>query len=154
MVKALVIASIGWPLFLAAVVWTVAAGHASWWTSAAYAFCSFVCHQIPSRSFHTAGVQWPVCGRCAGLYLSAPVGVVAGAIRGASRLDLAARVRSARTIAAIAALPTAVTLALQWTHIAPGSNLLRAVCALPLGAAIGFLLVDAAAGPAKSNRVN
>src|SRR5438128_11258900 len=29
---------------------------------------SFVCHQIPERSFHVAGRQFAVCSRCTGLY--------------------------------------------------------------------------------------
>jgi uncharacterized membrane protein len=33
-----------------------------------YKAFSFVCHQIPSRSFHLAGHQFGVCSRCTGLY--------------------------------------------------------------------------------------
>ena len=29
---------------------------------------SYVCHQIPERSFHLAGHQFAVCSRCTGLY--------------------------------------------------------------------------------------
>lgn len=29
---------------------------------------SFVCHQLPDRSFHFAGHQFAVCSRCTGLY--------------------------------------------------------------------------------------
>ncbi len=33
-----------------------------------YKTFSFVCHQIPERSFHLAGHQFAVCSRCTGLY--------------------------------------------------------------------------------------
>ena len=33
-----------------------------------YKVFSFVCHQIPERSFHLAGHQFAVCSRCTGLY--------------------------------------------------------------------------------------
>jgi len=33
-----------------------------------YKTFSFVCHQIPTRSFHLAGHQFGVCSRCTGLY--------------------------------------------------------------------------------------
>src|SRR3979411_155658 len=36
--------------------------------AAIYKAFSFVCHQIPERSFHLAGHQFGVCSRCTGLY--------------------------------------------------------------------------------------
>jgi uncharacterized membrane protein len=33
-----------------------------------YRVFSFLCHQIPERSFHIAGHQFAVCSRCTGLY--------------------------------------------------------------------------------------
>ena len=36
--------------------------------AAIYKAFSFVCHQIPARSFHLAGHQFAVCSRCTGLY--------------------------------------------------------------------------------------
>jgi uncharacterized membrane protein len=33
-----------------------------------YTVFSFLCHQIPERSFHIAGKQFAVCSRCTGLY--------------------------------------------------------------------------------------
>ena len=33
-----------------------------------YETFSFVCHQIPERSFHLAGHKFAVCSRCTGLY--------------------------------------------------------------------------------------
>jgi uncharacterized membrane protein len=40
------------------------AGFSAW----IYYTFSFVCHQIPERSFHIAGHQFAVCSRCTGLY--------------------------------------------------------------------------------------
>jgi uncharacterized membrane protein len=35
---------------------------------AIYKTFSFVCHQIPERSFHIAGYKFAVCSRCTGIY--------------------------------------------------------------------------------------
>jgi uncharacterized membrane protein len=37
-------------------------------SSAIYNTFSYLCHQIPERSFHLAGEQFAVCSRCTGLY--------------------------------------------------------------------------------------
>jgi hypothetical protein len=65
----LVTAAIAGPMLLGAAVVarTVSAG--PFWTTVVYSAAGLVCHQRPDRSFFTHGVQWPVCGRCAGLYL-------------------------------------------------------------------------------------
>jgi uncharacterized membrane protein len=42
-------------------------GHAAF-ASTIYKVFSFVCHQIPERSFHLAGYKFAVCSRCTGLY--------------------------------------------------------------------------------------
>jgi uncharacterized membrane protein len=147
-VKTLAAAAIAWPFVLASVVWARLEGWAPAMTAIFYALCSKICHQIPARSFHTASVQWPVCARCMGLYVAAPIGAL---------LALAAwrqlrhgharwwRV-SAWTLAIPAAIPTIVTLAIEWPGLGAPSNLVRALTALPLGAAIAFLLVRTAAG--------
>ncbi|HEY6045651.1 MAG TPA: DUF2085 domain-containing protein [Pyrinomonadaceae bacterium] len=36
--------------------------------AAIYRTFSYLCHQIPERSFHLAGRQFAVCSRCSGLY--------------------------------------------------------------------------------------
>ncbi len=45
----------------------LATGHPFWGLTIYHAF-SYVCHQIPERSFFIAGHQFAVCARCAGLY--------------------------------------------------------------------------------------
>jgi uncharacterized membrane protein len=144
--KTLTAVAIAWPLLLAAVVLARVDGSAPLWTSAVYAIGSRICHQIPARSFHTAGVQWPVCARCAGLYIAAPIGAVMAL--GAARVRRAGRSRlsqlSSWAVLIPAAIPTALTLAIEWPGLGAPSNVIRAVCALPLGAALAFLVVRAA----------
>jgi uncharacterized membrane protein len=43
---------------------------------------SSVCHQIPSHSFSAGDIQFPVCARCAGLYLGSFIGLVYALISG------------------------------------------------------------------------
>jgi uncharacterized membrane protein len=42
-----------------------------------YSFFSYICHQIPERSFHIFGEQIGVCSRCFGVYLGLFLGVAA-----------------------------------------------------------------------------
>jgi uncharacterized membrane protein len=65
---ALVATIVGAPLFQST-------GHAPL-ASAIYKVFSFVCHQIPERSFHIAGYQFAVCSRCTGLYTGFAVAVL------------------------------------------------------------------------------
>jgi uncharacterized membrane protein len=46
---------------------TQSGNHAAF-SHAIYKAFSFICHQIPERSFHVAGHQFAVCSRCTGLY--------------------------------------------------------------------------------------
>jgi len=50
-------------------------GHPAF-ASAIYKTFSFVCHQIPERSFHLAGHKFGVCSRCTGLYAGFAVAVL------------------------------------------------------------------------------
>lgn len=156
LVKLLVAASLVWPLILAAAVWDQAATGGSIWSQAIYFACSRICHQRPERSFHTTGIKWPVCGRCSGLYLSAPAGALAAmvALRRRRRpsptesVNHRTRDDSLRWLI-LASLPTVVTVALEWSG-APMTTLARALAALPLGAAIAFVIVRVAAGHPKA----
>jgi uncharacterized membrane protein len=134
--RVLVIASIAWPLLLGGAVLARAHQHSSGWVPLVYAACSRICHQRPLRSFHTSGVQWPVCARCSGLYVAAG----AGALTAFYRRRPAAL--SARLLVALAAVPTALTLGLEWIAPASMTNVLRFAAALPLGAAVAFVLVN------------
>jgi uncharacterized membrane protein len=144
-IKGLVAASIVWPLLLASGAVALAWRPGSWPAAAVYAVAGTVCHQRDDRSFHTHGVKWPVCARCSGLYLSAPVGALAAAALAGSlrrRRDLG--------ILAIAAAGTAVSFAVEHGGIAPLSSTVRFAAALPLGAALAWVIVRAARGPGSS----
>jgi uncharacterized membrane protein len=141
LVKALIAGVVAWPLLLGASAWRVGHGAPAGWPALTYLAASVLCHQQPERSFHTAGVKWPVCARCSGLYLAAPAGALMA-------LAAAARWRATRrrvvTLLAIAAAPTAVIWVLEWLALAPMTNAVRFAAALPLGAAIAAVLVRTA----------
>jgi Predicted membrane protein (DUF2085) len=98
---------------------------------------SLVCHQLPDRSFHLAGVQLPVCARCTGLYVSGAVGACIALTGSPSTVD---RIRWSL---AIAAAPTLLSVAVEGAGFAHPSGLWRACFGLPLGAFVGWLLVQA-----------
>jgi len=140
MVRLLVAAAILWPVFLGSAV------HARTQTSfpalaaAAYFSGARVCHQQSARSFSTGGVQWPVCARCSGLYLGAPFGALA-AVLAFGRPT--ARGRLLQWLG-MAAVPTALTLGLEWSGAMHVSNFSRFVAALPLGALVALVIVRTA----------
>lgn len=39
-----------------------------------YSFFSYICHQLPDRSFHILGHQFGVCSRCFGVYFGVVLG--------------------------------------------------------------------------------
>ena len=133
-----------------------------------YLFGGVVCHQLPDRSFHPAGVQMPVCARCAGLYFGAGLGVLAAAAfrrRGAGRLGRrqgwtggggAAPPVSAgggqeyggaanrapgwlRWAVLAAAAPTGITFAAEMAGWLPSIGELRAAAGVPLGVAVTWV---------------
>jgi uncharacterized membrane protein len=102
-----------------------------------YHGASLICHQRPERSFHLAAVQLPVCARCTGLYMSG----AAGALVAWAGWQRPAVPRGTRTILIVLAMPTALTFAAELVGLAHPSNTVRAVAALPLGAAAGWIFV-------------
>lgn len=109
-------------------------------TAAAFVYhgAALICHQRPQRSFHLSGVQQPVCARCAGLYISGAAAALAAWFPWRRR---AVQYRHARLLLAVAALPTAVTLGVELVGLMHPSNTMRALSALPLGAAAGWVFV-------------
>ena len=99
-----------------------------------------ICHQRSERSFRLAGVQLPVCARCTGLYVSGAAGALAAWVGSRRRMSAP---RRTRILLAAAALPTAVTFSLEWLGLAYPSSMARALSALPLGAAAGWVFVRA-----------
>jgi len=146
----LVAAAMFWPALLAAATVERIRGEAPAFTTAIYLTASRVCHQRPERSFHTQAVTWPVCARCSGLYLSAPAGALFALVARRRRARLAPR--RIRQVLVLAALPTLVTLALEWSGALTVTNLWRALAALPLGAAVAWAITAVAPGPSEPIR--
>ena len=135
----LVALSILWPVTLAAATGARAGGEMPLWSAAVYLAASRLCHQRPERSFHTADTAWPVCARCSGLYLSAPIGAVAAWSR---RRRSSTAERKWRRGLALGALPTIGTLLVEWAGLAPVTNVMRAMAAVPLGLLVAWALID------------
>ncbi|MPY86650.1 MAG: DUF2085 domain-containing protein [Luteitalea sp.] len=132
-VALLLVASLAWAVSIVAVPLVVARSRAREAPPAVasvlvYVAGSVVCHQRPERSFHVDGVPLPVCARCLGFYVAAPLGLAA-AVAG---LGLGLTRTSPRTALLLAALPTAATLAVEWAGVAQPGNAARFAAALPL----------------------
>jgi uncharacterized membrane protein len=111
-----------------------------------------ICHQRPQRSFHLVGVQQPVCARCTGLYLSGALGALVAWL--ASRRP--GMPRRTRAVIVLAAVPTALSVGLEFVGLLYSSNALRAISALPLGAAAGWIFIQslrAEAGAGQARRL-
>jgi hypothetical protein len=108
----------------------------------------FVCHQRPERSFHACGVPVPVCARCQGLYFGALVGAplalafFSGGVGTSGRLGGL----SPKAALVLAGVPTLVALTLEWTGVVAVPAVGRAACAVPLGAAVGWVVAAAVRG--------
>lgn len=127
------------------------------WLAAVYGAAGLICHQRPDRSFAIGGSLMPVCARCTGLYLSGAAGAVAAFLVGVRRVQAGSR--GVRVVLALAAAPTAVTVAIEWFGLAFPSNVARAAAAVPLGAAAGWIFVqlllaapNAGGGPERGSR--
>ena len=142
MVKTLAAAAIVWPILLGTIVWHRATHGEAVWTTIAQVAASRLCHQRPERSFFTVGVQWPVCGRCSGLYLGAAAGAVAALLL--QRRGRLGRVRGP-ILLAVAAAPTALSLGAEWSHLLDVGNAGRFVTALPLGSSVLLAMASAVA---------
>jgi uncharacterized membrane protein len=111
-----------------------------------YGLGSFICHQIPERSFHLEGFQLPVCARCLGIYIGVSGGVAYAwlrPIRGGAILPLPSR--AFRWLAVVAAAPTVLTVALETAGAWYPSNNTRALAGFPLGILVGLVVMNALA---------
>src|SRR5712671_410173 len=89
--------------------------------SSLYKTFSFVCHQIPERSFHLAGHQFGVCSRCTGLYAGfAVAALVYPLARSLQRTDT-----PSRRWLVLATLPLVVDFALGYFSIWENTHLSR-----------------------------
>ena len=147
----LTLGALAWSVLLLTAPYGLTSGHPRLVAAAAavYSGAGLICHQRSERSFHLAGVQQPVCARCAGLYLSGAAGALAAWL--AWRRPRAPQ--RTRMVLALAAQPTALSVTIEFVGLAHPSSTVRALCALPLGAAAGWVFVRSlraeAAGPAE-----
>ena len=112
-----------------------------------YAAGSVVCHQIPERSFHLAGFQLPVCARCLGIYAGAAAASIHGLsmlVTDSTRWRILSR-RAARNVFLVSALPTLVTVGLEWGGVWHGTNVVRGIAGIALGVGGGFVVMTAVA---------
>lgn len=96
---------------------------------------ALVCHQRVDRSFILFGEPMPVCARCTGLYLSGALGATA------AWLAVESTPRHTRAVILAAAMPTLVSVAVEWAGLMQPGNGVRAAAALPVGAACGWIFV-------------
>jgi len=106
--------------------------------AAVYSAAGIICHQRDARSFHLAGLPLPVCARCAGLYFSGTIGALV------AWLVSAGPVAPSRTrrVLLLASIPTALSVAIEVAGLASPSNLIRALCAVPLGVSAAWIFVQ------------
>jgi uncharacterized membrane protein len=116
-----------------------------WAGAMVYGIGSFVCHQIPERSFHLAGFQLPVCARCLGIYSGAVAGAAIVWMRVSAGQRIAFAPATARGLAVAAAIPTLVTVALESAGVWYPSNVTRAVAGFPLGGMVALVVAGALA---------
>ena len=111
-----------------------------------YAAGSVICHQLPERSFFLDGRQLPVCARCTGLYLSGAAGFLGWLTwKTAQRWRrFVVRPRAALAIVIVAGVPTALSYATGVIGVWDGSNITRALLAVPLGASAGAVVAAVA----------
>jgi hypothetical protein len=83
--RAFLAMSIGWAVLLPVAPFAASQpAPAPFWYGLAfvvYGAGSFICHQLPARSFHTWSAQWPVCARCTGIYFGAAMAAVVATVR-------------------------------------------------------------------------
>lgn len=136
---ALTVGAVFWCAVILAAPYGLTSTHPSVVSAAAvvYSAAGIICHQRATRSFHLAGVQLPVCARCAGLYFSGAVGAIVAWLISARPTTPG----GPRRVLLVAAIPTALSVAIEFVGLASPTNLVRALCALPLGALAAWIFV-------------
>jgi uncharacterized membrane protein len=98
---------------------------------------SYVCHQLPQRSFHLAGHPLAVCARCTGLYSGfAGASLVYPLVRSLRRTDT-----PARRWLLLAAVPMAIDVGLDVLGVWQNTHLSRLVTGLLLGSIAAFFVI-------------
>ena len=113
-----------------------------------YAAGGVICHQLPERSFHLAGFQLPVCARCLGIYAgaaaAASIHVLGVFVAHSARWRLLSPA-AARRVFLVSAVPTVVTVVLEWAGAWSGTNVVRAIAGVALGVGGALVVMSAVA---------
>jgi uncharacterized membrane protein len=98
---------------------------------------SYVCHQIPERSFHLAGHQFGVCSRCTGLYCGfAAAALIYPLARSLKRTDAPRRLWLI-----LSAVPLAIDFSLTYFGLWSNTHLSRFSTGALLGSVAVFYVV-------------
>jgi uncharacterized membrane protein len=111
-------------------------GHPAF-ASAIYKVFSFVCHQIPDRSFHLAGHQFGVCSRCTGLYAGFAVAALIYPLARSLTCTAAPR----RRWLILAAVPLLIDFSLTYFGVWSNTHLTRFLTGALLGAVAVFYVM-------------
>jgi uncharacterized membrane protein len=126
---ALVAMIVGAPLFQST-------GHLAF-AAPIYKVFSYVCHQIPERSFHLAGHQFAVCSRCTGLYMGFAVATLVYPLaRSLIRTDT-----PRRRWLILATVPLLIDFSLTYFGLWSNTHLTRIVTGALLGAVAVFYVM-------------
>lgn len=118
---------------------TLAAGGDSHSAASFYKFFSFICHQLPDRSFHLLEHQFAVCSRCFGVYFGLLAGLAAyPLIRGIDDIEPLPRIWLFASM-----VPIAIDWSLGVFGIWENNHASRFVTGLILGFACAVYIVPA-----------
>ena len=104
-----------------------------------YHFFSFICHQIPERTFHIAGEPFGVCSRCFGVYF----GLLFGFAIYPLWRNIAEIEPLPRFWLFLSLIPVAIDWSLTFFGIWENTHLTRFVTGLILGTACATFIVPA-----------
>lgn len=105
--------------------------------SSIYQTFSFVCHQIPERSFYVAGNKFAVCSRCTGLYAGFAVAALAYPLaRPLNRTDTPSRIWLI-----LAALPLGIDFGLGYFNIWSNTHASRFITGALLSSVAVFYIM-------------
>lgn len=114
----------------------LAKGHTQF-ASAIYKTYSFLCHQIPERSFHIAGHKFAVCSRCTGLYAGFAMAVLIYPLtRSLNSTDTPSRLWLL-----VAAVPIAIDFGLGYFDIWHNTHTSRFITGALLSSVAAFYVV-------------
>ncbi len=113
-----------------------------------YSVGSLICHQRPERSFFLWGAKMPVCARCAGIYIGGAVVAIGSAFsvlgsRFGSGFKVLGAYRQQQLALVLSVVPTAATLAYEWSTGHMPAGWVRALAGAPMGAVVAWIVMTA-----------